>query len=235
VSKKNVLIVDDEIHILELLKYNLENNNYHVIQAETGEEALIKLKNNSIDIVLLDLMLPGIDGIEVLKKIRGSEQYKKLPVIMLTAKNEEFDTVIGLEMGADDYVGKPFGIHEVLARMKALLRRTKENVEVSTQQEDEQTLHIGELIINKLTHEVIIRDKNLDLPYKEFELLYLLVKNKGRVFDRQYLLDKVWGYDYYGETRTVDVHIRSLRKKIELDDKNPRHIKTVRGVGYKYI
>jgi two-component system alkaline phosphatase synthesis response regulator PhoP len=214
VSKKNVLIVDDEIHILELLKYNLENNNYHVIQAETGEEALIKLKNNSIDIVLLDLMLPGIDGIEVLKKIRGSEQYKKLPVIMLTAKNEEFDTVIGLEMGADDYVGKPFGIHEVLARMKALLRRTKENVEVSTQQEDEQTLHIGELIINKLTHEVIIRDKNLDLPYKEFELLYLLVKNKGRVFDRQYLLDKVWGYDYYGETRTVDVHIRSLRKKI---------------------
>ncbi|MCT4542646.1 MAG: response regulator transcription factor [Vallitalea sp.] len=213
-SKKNVLIVDDEIHILELLKYNLENNNYHVIQAETGEEALIKLKNNSIDIVLLDLMLPGIDGIEVLKKIRGSEQYKKLPVIMLTAKNEEFDTVIGLEMGADDYVGKPFGIHEVLARMKALLRRTKENVEVSTQQEDEQTLHIGELIINKLTHEVIIRDKNLDLPYKEFELLYLLVKNKGRVFDRQYLLDKVWGYDYYGETRTVDVHIRSLRKKI---------------------
>jgi two-component system alkaline phosphatase synthesis response regulator PhoP len=206
-----------------------------VIQAETGEEALIKLKNNSIDIVLLDLMLPGIDGIEVLKKIRGSEQYKKLPVIMLTAKNEEFDTVIGLEMGADDYVGKPFGIHEVLARMKALLRRTKENVEVSTQQEDEQTLHIGELIINKLTHEVIIRDKNLDLPYKEFELLYLLVKNKGRVFDRQYLLDKVWGYDYYGETRTVDVHIRSLRKKIELDDKNPRHIKTVRGVGYKYI
>lgn len=234
-SKKNVLIVDDEIHILELLKYNLENNNYHVIQAETGEEALIKLKNNSIDIVLLDLMLPGIDGIEVLKKIRGSEQYKKLPVIMLTAKNEEFDTVIGLEMGADDYVGKPFGIHEVLARMKALLRRTKENVEVSTQQEDEQTLHIGELIINKLTHEVIIRDKNLDLPYKEFELLYLLVKNKGRVFDRQYLLDKVWGYDYYGETRTVDVHIRSLRKKIELDDKNPRHIKTVRGVGYKYI
>jgi two-component system alkaline phosphatase synthesis response regulator PhoP len=234
-SKKNVLIVDDEIHILELLKYNLENNNYHVIQAETGEEALIKLKNNSIDIVLLDLMLPGIDGIEVLKKIRGSEQYKKLPVIMLTAKNEEFDTVIGLEMGADDYVGKPFGIHEVLARMKALLRRTKENVEVNTQQEDEQTLHIGELIINKLTHEVIIRDKNLDLPYKEFELLYLLVKNKGRVFDRQYLLDKVWGYDYYGETRTVDVHIRSLRKKIELDDKNPKHIKTVRGVGYKYI
>ncbi|QUH27579.1 response regulator [Vallitalea guaymasensis] len=228
----NVLIVDDETHILELLRYNLESNGYKVIQSETGEEALGKLRNNHVDIILLDLMLPGIDGLEVLRKIRGTEAYKEIPVIMLTAKNEEFDTVLGLEMGADDYIGKPFGIHELLARMKAVFRRTKDNK--NNREEKEEILYIGELTINKLTHEVTIRDKQLELPLKEFELLYILAKNRGRVFDRQYLLDKIWGYDYYGETRTVDVHIRSLRKKIERDDKNPEHIKTVRGVGYKY-
>lgn len=228
----NVLIVDDETHILELLRYNLESNGYKVIQSETGEEALGKLRNNHVDIILLDLMLPGIDGLEVLRKIRGTEAYKEIPVIMLTAKNEEFDTVLGLEMGADDYIGKPFGIHELLARMKAVFRRTKDNK--NNREEKEEILYIGELTINKLTHEVTIRDKQLELPLKEFELLYILAKNRGRVFDRQYLLDKIWGYDYYGETRTVDVHIRSLRKKIEKDDKNPEHIKTVRGVGYKY-
>jgi len=228
----NVLIVDDETHILELLRYNLESNGYKVIQSETGEEALGKLRNNHVDIILLDLMLPGIDGLEVLRKIRGTEAYKEIPVIMLTAKNEEFDTVLGLEMGADDYIGKPFGIHELLARMKAVFRRTKDNK--NNREEKEEILYIGELTINKLTHEVTIRDNQLELPLKEFELLYILAKNRGRVFDRQYLLDKIWGYDYYGETRTVDVHIRSLRKKIERDDKNPEHIKTVRGVGYKY-
>lgn len=229
----NVLIVDDEMHILELLRYNLESNGYSVIQSETGEEALKKLRDNNIDIILLDLMLPGIDGLEVLRKIRSTEDYKEIPVIMLTAKNEEFDTVLGLEMGADDYIGKPFGIHELLARMKAVFRRTKDNKKI-IRDEKEEILYIGELTINKLTHEVTIRDTQLELPLKEFELLYILAKNKGRVFDRQYLLDKIWGYDYYGETRTVDVHIRSLRKKIERDDKNPELIKTVRGVGYKY-
>ncbi|GMQ56443.1 response regulator transcription factor [Vallitalea sediminicola] len=229
----NVLIVDDEMHILELLRYNLESNGYSVIQSETGEEALKRLRDNNIDIILLDLMLPGIDGLEVLREIRSTEEYKEIPVIMLTAKNEEFDTVLGLEMGADDYIGKPFGIHELLARMKAIFRRTKDNKNIK-HDEKEEILYIGELTINKLTHEVTIRDNQLELPLKEFELLYILAKNKGRVFDRQYLLDKIWGYDYYGETRTVDVHIRSLRKKIERDDKNPELIKTVRGVGYKY-
>lgn len=228
----NVLIVDDELHILELLRYNLESNGYNVIQCETGEEALNKLVTTDIDIVLLDLMLPGIDGLEVLRKIRGTKDYRNIPVIMLTAKNKEFDTVLGLEMGADDYIGKPFGIHELLARMKAVIRRTNDRDNINKLEED--IIYIDDLIINKDTHEVIIRDKELELPLKEFELLYILVKNKGRVFDRQYLLDKVWGYDYYGETRTVDVHIRNLRKKIEIDDKNPEHIKTVRGVGYKY-
>jgi two-component system alkaline phosphatase synthesis response regulator PhoP len=228
----NVLIVDDEMHILELLRYNLESNGYNVIQAESGEEALEIIKDNQVDIILLDLMLPGIDGLEVLRRIRSTEDYKEIPVIMLTAKSEEFDTVLGLEMGADDYIGKPFGIHELLARIKAVFRRTKDNIGNSSKQEE--ILYIGELTINKLTHEVTIRGNQLDLPLKEFELLYILAKNKGRVFDRQYLLDKIWGYDYYGETRTVDVHIRNLRKKIEKDDKNPQHIKTVRGIGYKY-
>lgn len=232
-SKINILIVDDEIHILELLRYNLENNGYNVIQAETGEEALEKIKTNDINIILLDLMLPKIDGLEVLRKIRSTEQLRRTPVIMLTAKNEEFDTVLGLELGADDYIGKPFRVHELLARIKAVLRRT-DNDNIVFNKKDDEIICIGELAINNTTHEVKIRDKQIDLPLKEFQLLYLLAKNRGRVFDREYLLEQIWGYDYYGETRTVDVHIRNLRKKIELDDKNPEHIKTVRGIGYKY-
>lgn len=232
-SKGKILIVDDEVHILELLRYNLESNGYHVIEADTGEKALEQLEDRTIQLVLLDLMLPGIDGLEVLRKIRENKEIKKLPVIMLTAKNKEFDTVIGLELGADDYIGKPFGVHELLARIKAVMRRS---IEQETQQgkSEEDILVVGELTINKLTHEVTMGGEQLELPLKEFELLTLLASNRGRVFDREYLLGKVWGYDYYGETRTVDVHIRSLRKKIEIDDKNPKHIKTVRGVGYKY-
>jgi len=233
VSKGKILIVDDEVHILELLRYNLESNGYQIVEADTGEGALEILKQIHVDLVLLDLMLPGIDGLEVLRHIRQSEELRQLPVVMLTAKNKEFDTVIGLELGADDYIGKPFGIHEMLARIKAVMRRTKE-IDISRETGQDDILEIDELTINKSTHEVIIRGEYLELPLKEFELLTLLASNKGRVFDREYLLEKIWGYDYYGETRTVDVHIRSLRKKIELDDKNPKHIKTVRGVGYKY-
>lgn len=235
-GKNTVLIVDDEEHILELLKYNIENNGYNVVQAETGEEGLDKLSKYHIDIIVLDLMLPGIDGLEVLRRIRNSERYNKIPIIMLTAKNEEIDTVLGLEMGADDYIGKPFGIHELLARIKAVLRRNvKINVDISKEPKSNDNLLIDELSINKSSHEVKVRDKSVDLTLKEFELLYLLAKNKGRVFDRDYLLEKIWGYDYGGETRTVDVHIRNIRKKIEEDDKNPKHIKTVRGLGYKFM
>ncbi|MCT4598577.1 MAG: response regulator transcription factor [Vallitalea sp.] len=232
-SKINILIVDDEIHILELLRYNLESNGYNVIQAETGEEALEKIRTYDINIILLDLMLPGIDGLEVLRKIRTTEQLRKTPVIMLTAKNEEFDTVLGLELGADDYIGKPFRVHELLARVKAVLRRSDNNDTVEENNDDE-IINIEELTINKTTHEVKMRNEHINLPLKEFELLYILAKNRGRVFDREYLLEQIWGYDYYGETRTVDVHIRNLRKKIEVDDKHPEHIITVRGIGYKY-
>lgn len=232
--KKTVLTVDDEQNILELLKYNLEKNGYIVLQAETGEAALELLKNHVIDIVLLDLMLPGIDGLEVLKVIRKSEQLKGIPVIMLTAKNEEIDNVLGLEMGADDYMGKPFGVHELLARIKAVFRRTDELTKIRGMVEEEGVIKIGQLMINKFTYEVVVGGQVIELPLKEFELLYLLAKNKGRVFDREYLLEKIWGYEYFGETRTVDVHIRNLRKKIEVDDSNPIYIKTVRGIGYKF-
>ncbi len=235
-SKMRILTVDDEEHILELLKYNLEGNGYEVIQAETGEGALEVLESEQVDMVLLDLMLPGIDGLETLRRIRGNQTTKRLPVIMLTAKTEEIDTVLGLEMGADDYIGKPFGVHELSARMKAVFRRTEELAKLRGEHQSEDDLiKIDELVINRSTHQINIRQEQMELPLKEFELLYLLAKNKGRVFDREYLLEKIWGYDYYGETRTVDVHIRNLRKKIEEDDKNPKHIRTVRGVGYKYV
>lgn len=235
-SKKVILTVDDEEHILELLKYNLESNGYSVLQSSTGEKALEIIKNNKVDMILLDLMLPQVDGIEVLKTIRSIPEFKKLPVIMLTAKNEEIDTVLGLEMGADDYIGKPFGVHELIARIKAVFRRTETTITPQEiQKVDKDTIQFEDITINKSTHEVINRNGKIELPLKEFELLYLLAKNKGRVFDREYLLEKIWGYDYYGETRTVDVHIRNLRKKVEEDDKNPKHIKTVRGVGYKFV
>lgn len=235
-AKMKILTVDDEEHILELLKYNLESGGYDVVQVETGEQALDVLSQDKIDMVLLDLMLPGIDGLETLRKIRGNDQIKRTPVIMLTAKSEEIDTVLGLEMGADDYIGKPFGVHELTARIKAVFRRTEELSKLRGEYNNEDdVIKIDDLMINRSTHEINIREQVMELPLKEFELLYLLAKNKGRVFDREYLLEKIWGYDYYGETRTVDVHIRNLRKKIEIDDKNPQHIRTVRGVGYKFL
>lgn len=231
---KTILAVDDEEHILELIGYNLENSGYRPIKAETGEEALEFLESEHIDLVLLDVMLPGIDGIEVLKRIRENKDYKKLPVIMLTAKSDEISKVIGLELGADDYLTKPFGVYELLARIKAVLRRS-DGVLTKLDEEMDEKIVIDHLIINKTTRVVVLSDKVVDLSLKEFELLYLLAKNRSRVFSRDSLLEKIWGYDYTGETRTVDVHIRNLRKKIEEDDNNPRYIKTVRGVGYKFI
>lgn len=235
-AKTRILTVDDEEHILELLKYNLESSGYDVIQAETGEQAIDILVHDKVDMVLLDLMLPGMDGLETLRKIRSNDQLKRTPVIMLTAKSDEIDTVLGLEMGADDYIGKPFGVHELTARIKAVFRRTEELSRLRGEfNNEDDVIKINDLIINRSTHEITTGDIVMELPLKEFELLYLLAKNKGRVFDREYLLEKIWGYDYYGETRTVDVHIRNLRKKIENDDKNPQHIRTVRGVGYKFL
>ncbi len=233
-SVKTILAVDDEEHILELISFNLEANGYKVIKSETGEAALEEINKQNIDLVLLDYMLPGIDGIEVLKKIRLSETHRNLPVIMLTAKSDEFSRVIGLEIGADDYISKPFSLNELMARIKAVLRRIERYFEVKTEEMEEKMI-IGDLVINKTRHSVEIDNRTIELPLKEFELLYLLAKHKGRVYSRELLLEKIWGYDYTGETRTVDVHIRNLRKKIEKDDNNPEYIKTVRGVGYKFV
>lgn len=229
---KRILIVDDEEHILELLEYNLQQEGYKPITADTGEKALELIEAEEIDLVLLDWMLPGIDGIDVLKSIRSSSNNSKLPVILLTAKGDEISKVVGLEIGADDYLSKPFGIHELMARIKAVLRRS--DVKYTRDEDDEGRIVMNNLEINLSRRTVSVDDEPVKLSYKEFELLYLLAKNRGIVFTRNQLLEKIWGYDYIGETRTVDVHISNLRKKIESDESHPVFIKTVRGMGYKF-
>lgn len=222
-----ILVVDDEHSIVELLKYNLENSGYEVKEAYDGEEALNMVSQERFDLIILDLMLPKIDGIEVCKRLK--EEYFHIPIIMLTAKSSEADKVLGLNIGADDYITKPFSVKELIARVNALLRLIGE----MEKQNDREIINIGKLKIDLERHEVEKNGKLLDLTLKEFELLRILVENKGKVLSRNVLLDRVWGYDFYGETRTVDVHIRNLRKKIEDDDKNPQYIETVRGVGYR--
>ncbi len=224
-----ILVIDDEQHIIELLRYNLETNGYEVVEAKDGLEGIEKAKKEMPDLILLDLMLPVIDGIEVCRKLRIGDETKSIPIIMLTAKSEEMDKIIGLEMGADDYVTKPFSVRELLARIKAVMRRNKEVKEDSPK----EVIYIGEIKIDEEKHEVTKRSEPLDLTLKEFQLLGILAKNRGKVLTRNFLLDEIWGYDYFGEIRTVDVHIRHLRKKIEDDDRNPEYIETIRGVGYK--
>lgn len=232
---KTILAVDDEEHILELLAYNLERDGYKVLKSESGEHALEILAAEKVDIVLLDWMLPGMDGIEVLRRIRADKSNHRIPVIFLTAKSDEISKVVGLEVGSDDYLVKPFGIHELLARIKAVLRRT-EGIAKVTEAEDEreEKLVIDSMEINRSRRTVTFEGRPIEFSFKEFELLYLLAKNRGIVFTRDNLLEKVWGYDYIGETRTVDVHVSNLRKKIEKDESHPVYIKTVRGMGYKF-
>ncbi|AEM78994.1 two-component system, OmpR family, alkaline phosphatase synthesis response regulator PhoP [Thermoanaerobacter thermohydrosulfuricus] len=223
-----VLVIEDEIHILELLRYNLEAAGYKVITSENGKEGLDKALEGKPDLVILDLMLPDVDGLEICKILKKNDETKNIPIIMLTAKSEEFDKVLGLELGADDYITKPFSVRELLARIKAVLRRTQQ-----PEEEKEGIIKFGDIVIDTGKHLVYKKGKVLELTLKEFELLKLLSQNMGKVLTRDYLLDKVWGYEYAGETRTVDVHIRHLRKKIEDDDKSPVYIETVRGIGYK--
>ncbi|NDO45725.1 response regulator transcription factor [Clostridium sp. MD294] len=230
-EKKTILAVDDEIHILELLKYNLETNGYYVITVETGEEALELLTKEKIDAVLLDLMLPKIDGLEVLRRIRSTKEIKKIPVILLTAKSDEFDKVLGLETGADDYIAKPFSVRELQARVKAVLRRVSEEQYSLT---EKKLISTHGLEIGLETKTVKKHGVPIEMSLKEFELLKFLAENPGKVYSRDVLLEKIWSYEYIGETRTVDVHIRHIRKKIEEDDSTPIFIKTVRGFGYKF-
>lgn len=223
--KPKILIIDDEIHIVELIKFNLETSGYEVDIEYDGLDGYLKIKENAPHLVLLDWMLPNISGIDMLKKIRNDQLLSDIPVIMLTAKNMESDKIEGLELGADDYITKPFSIKELLARVSSVLRRYNIN--------KENILTLGSLNVNLIKHEVSKGNEKIDLTLKEFELLKLLLENKGKVLSRNYLLDKIWGYDYYGETRTVDVHIRYLRKKIEGEDSSEKYIQTIRGVGYK--
>ena len=226
--KPKVLIIDDEIHIVELIKFNLETSGYEVDFAYDGLDGYLKIKENIPHLVLLDWMIPNISGIDILKKIRSDKTLCNIPIIMLTAKNMENDKIEGLELGADDYITKPFSIKELLARISSVLRRY--NI---SRDNTEDILTIGNLKVNLVKHEVSKGSEIIDLTLKEFELLRLLIENKGKVLSRNYLLDKIWGYDYYGETRTVDVHIRYLRKKIEDEGSSEKYIQTIRGVGYK--
>ncbi|MBD7914138.1 response regulator transcription factor [Clostridium sp. Sa3CUN1] len=227
-SSEKILVVDDEDHIVELISYNLINSGYNVITANNGLDAVRLAKEENPDLILLDLMLPGLDGFDVCKAIRNDNETKDILIIMLTAKGEELDKILGLELGADDYMTKPFSIRELLARIKANIRRTKSS------SGSEEIYKTKEIYINFDRREVYILDKKIELTLKEFELLEILVKNRGKILTRETLLDKIWGYEYVGETRTVDVHIRYLRKKIEVDDKNPKFIETIRGVGYRF-
>lgn len=226
-ADEKILVVDDEEHIRELIKFNLIKNGYKVICADNGIDALKYAKNECPNLIMLDLMLPGMDGYDVCREIRKDNSISTTPVIMITAKGEEFDKVLGLELGADDYITKPFSIRELIARTKAILRRT-------AFQTADKSFNFHNIKVDFEKHEVTKNNMKIDLTLKEFELLEILIKNKGRVMTRDFLLDKIWGYEYIGETRTVDVHIRHLRQKIENDDKNPEFIETIRGVGYRF-
>lgn len=219
--KKSILIVEDEIRIRFLIKDYLLKEDYNVFEAENGIEALDILKNNKLDLIVLDIMMPKMDGLTCLSKIR---EHSTIPVILLTAKSQEEDKLQGYEVGADDYMTKPFSPKVLVAKIKALLKRTREEVDSSTQD-------YNGLIINKLSHEVRINDKPLSLSPKEYELLIYLIDNESIALSRDNILDNVWGLDYYGDIRTVDTNIKRLREK--LGDKS-NYIVTVRGSGYKF-
>lgn len=218
---KKILIIEDQSNIIELIRFNLEQAGYQVDYALDGEAGLEQINKNRYDLLILDLMLPKIDGLTLCTMLRKQPETHKMPIIMLTAKSTELDKIVGLEMGADDYVTKPFSVRELIARVKALLRRVDEVVE-------EEILQVGDIIINSREYTVTNAGKPVELTFKEFMLLKCLVENRGRVMTRDFLLDKIWGYEYYGESRTVDVHIRHLRSKLGED-----LITTVRGIGYK--
>ena len=232
-SGAKILIVEDDRTLLDVLKYNLEKEGYNVVIATDGSQAIKVALSEKPELVILDIMLPQLDGFEVCRILRKE---LTMPILMLTAKVDEIDKVVGLEMGADDYVTKPFSMRELLARIRAMLRRMEmmKQETVSVGEAASPAIEIGEFEIDLARHKVSRGGCIIDLSPKEFELLALLMKNRGQVFSRNRLLEKVWGYEYEGDTRTVDVHIRWLRRKIEVDPANPRYILTVRGVGYKF-
>ena len=228
-----VLIVEDDRTLLDVLKYNLTKEGHDVVTASDGVEALDVARDKKPDLIVLDVMLPKLDGFEVCRILRRETT---TPILMLTAKASETDKVVGLELGADDYMTKPFSMREFLARIRAMLRRSEmmKMVESSAKETTPSIIKVGGLEIDFARHKVSQSGTTIDLSPKEFDLLAFLLKNREQVFSRDQLLEKVWGYDYAGDTRTVDVHIRWLRQKIEVDPANPRHLLTVRGIGYKF-
>ncbi|WRS28287.1 response regulator transcription factor [Oscillospiraceae bacterium MB08-C2-2] len=225
-SMGTIMVADDDKNIAELLRLYLEKEGYTVIIGEDGEEALTKFRGESPDLVLLDIMMPKLDGWQVCREIRKKSS---CPIIMITAKGETFDKVLGLELGADDYVVKPFDSKEIVARIKAVLRRTGKNSDTS----DSKEVSYDKLVVNMTKYEMKVNNKVVDTPPKELELLFHLASNPNRVYTRDQLLDEVWGFEYYGDSRTVDVHVKRLREKLEgVSDK--WNLKTVWGVGYKF-
>ena len=225
---KKILVVDDEKPISDIIKFNLEKEGYEVVTAYDGEEALEKVESESPDLIILDLMLPKIDGLEVAKRVRAKHT---MPIIMVTAKDSELDKVLGLELGADDYVTKPFSNRELVARVKANLRR-QATLKAPAEEEKNTDIKVGDLTIHPEAYTVTKRGENINLTHREFELLHYLAQHIGQVINREHLLQTVWGYDYFGDVRTVDVTVRRLREKIEDNPSHPQRLIMRRGVGY---
>ncbi|MBV8600416.1 MAG: response regulator transcription factor [Candidatus Eremiobacteraeota bacterium] len=226
-TQKRILVVDDESAILQTLRFNLERSGYHVSTAGDGRTALALVASERPDLVILDIMLPVLDGIETCKEIR---RQSNVPIIMLTAKDQEIDKVVALELGADDYVTKPFSLAEFMARIKARLRRAEGAAPGSAA----EPITAGEIMLDPSRQLITVRGREVQLAPKEFNLLHVLMENRGRIVTRQMLLEKVWGYDFEGEHQTISVHIRWLREKVEEDPNNPKHIITVRSRGYMF-
>ena len=229
---KTILVVEDDANLLDVVRHNLSKEGYDVLVARDGQEALAVAREQKPDMMVLDIMLPYLDGLEVCRILRKETS---VPILMLTAKADEIDRVVGLEMGADDYVTKPFSLRELLARVKAMLRRSESagTEAIATQEPETEMVVLGDLAIDLSRHVVTLNGEAIALSPKEFDLLAFLAQNRRRAFSRDYLLDKVWGYEFGGDTRTVDVHIRWLRQKIEVEPSRPTRVLTVRGVGYK--
>ncbi len=225
-----ILVVEDEEAFVDAVTIGLEKEGFDVLVARDGAEALEVFRANQPDLILLDLMLPRVSGVDVCREIRTQS---KVPIIMVTAKSSEVDVVVGLEVGADDYITKPYRMRELVARLRAVLRRTEPTGD-APEPADDAPLAVGDVALDVDRHEVTIRGEKVDLPLKEFELLSLLLKNAGRVLPRDTLIDRVWGHDYVGDTKTLDVHVKRLRSKVEPEPSRPTRIVTIRGLGYKF-
>jgi len=234
VSPVRVLVVEDEASFVDALTVGLEREGFEVVAVADGGEALRRWEEIDPDVILLDVMLPTVSGVDVCRRIRSSSS---VPIIMVTARSSEIDTVVGLEVGADDYVAKPYRLRELVARIRAVLRRRGGDDRGGGVPGDDagEVVRVGDLVVDTARHEVTLAGRPLALPLKEFELLTLLAANVGRVLTREVLIDRVWGADYVGDTKTLDVHIKRLRAKIEADPRHPERIVTIRGLGYKLV